>query len=274
VTCSLLVTGGSGYLGLELLRQRPDAIGTFLTSTTPGGLRLDVRDTAAVRRVFERERPRAVIHTAYRQDDRATTLDGALAVAEAAAAVEARLVHLSTDVLFDGMKNGAYREEDEPRPITDYGRAKADAERAVSTAHPGALIVRTSLLYGGPRLGRQEQTVIDAARGNSKTVFFTDELRCPTHVGDLAAALLELVDHDRAGVLHVAGADTLDRHEFACLLAAARGLDPRRLRAAKMADSALIRPRNCALSSELARELLRTDLRGAHMVLVGRRACP
>jgi dTDP-4-dehydrorhamnose reductase len=274
VTRPLLVTGGSGYLGSELQRQRPDAIGTFFTATTAGGLPLDVRDSAAVRRVFERERPRAVIHTAYRQDDRATTLDGSLAVAEAAAAVEAPLVHLSTDVVFDGTKNGAYREEDEPRPITDYGRAKADAERAVTGAHPRALIVRTSLLYGARRPGRQEQTVIDAAPGHSDTVFFTDELRCPTHVGDLAAALLELVDHDHVGVLHVAGADTLDRHEFACLLAAARGLDPGRLRAAKMAESGVTRPRNCSLSSELARELLQTDLRGARMVLVGRRPSP
>ena len=270
----LLVTGGSGYLGRELLRRRPGAIGTFLTSSTEGGIPLDVRDPGAVRRVFERERPSAVIHTAYRQDDRATTLDGALAVAEAAAAVEARLVHLSTDVLFDGTKSGAYREDDEPRPITDYGRAKADAERAVSAAHPSALIVRTSLLYGAPRPGGQEQAVLDAARGNTDTGLVTDELRCPTHVGDLAAALLELVDHDRAGVLHVAGADTLDRHEFACLLAAARGLDPERLRAAKVAESGMIRPRNCALSSELARQLLHTDLRGARMALVGGRASP
>jgi len=274
VTRPLLVTGGSGYLGSELLRRRPDAIGTFFTATTAPGFALDVRDSEAVRRVFERERPRAVIHTAYRQDDRATTLDGALAVAEAAAAVEARLVHLSTDVVFDGEKSGAYCEEDEPRPITDYGRAKADAERAVRAAHPGALIVRTSLLYGAPRPSRQEQSVIDAARGNSEAVFFTDELRCPTHVGDLAAALLELVDHDRAGVLHVAGADTLDRHEFACLLAVARGLDPRRLRGAKAAESGMIRPLNCALSSKLAREMLHTDLRGARMVLVGRRPSP
>jgi dTDP-4-dehydrorhamnose reductase len=269
----LLVTGGSGYLGSELLRRQPDAVGTYLTRRARG-FSLDVRDARAVRAAFERVRPSAVIHTAYRQDDASTTLDGARAVAAAAAAVEARLVHLSTDVLFDGEKKGAYREEDEPRPITDYGRAKADAEREVAAAHPAALIVRTSLLYGGRCPGRQEQAVLEAARGGSDAVFFTDELRCPTHVGDLAAALLELVEDDRAGVLHVAGVETLDRYEFARLLAVAHNLDPGRLRPATVVESGLTRPRNCELSSERARKLLRVNLRGARTFLTGRRASP
>ena len=79
----LLVTGGSGYLGSELLRRRPDAVGTYFSGRARG-VALDIRDAAAVRAAFERLRPAAVIHTAYRQDDRATTLDGAAAVARAA----------------------------------------------------------------------------------------------------------------------------------------------------------------------------------------------
>ena len=70
-------------------------------------------------------------------------------VAAAAAAVGARLVHLSSDVIFDGTKPSPYDESDAPSPITEYGRAKADAELAVAEAHPEALLARTSLIYGG-----------------------------------------------------------------------------------------------------------------------------
>jgi dTDP-4-dehydrorhamnose reductase len=275
VSGPLLVTGGTGYLGGELLRRaRGPVAGTYLTAgppARPGQHRLDVRDPAAVRALIERLRPAAVIHTAYRQDDRATTLDGAAAVAGAAASVEARLVHLSTDVLFDGKKSGAYTEDDEPCPVTDYGRAKADAEQAVAAAHPGPLIVRTSLLYGGGEggagPGHHERIVLDAAAGRSEMAFFADELRCPVQVGDLAAALLELVEMDLSGALHVAGADAVDRHEFARLVALRHGADPDCLGRSTIAGTGIVRPRNCALASERAQGLLRTRLRGAREVL-------
>ena len=148
-----------------------------------------------------------MIHTAYRQDGegaRETTVDGAGAVARAAAAaVGARLVHMSSDVIFDGTKPTAYDELDPPSPITDYGRAKADAEHAVAEAHPGALLVRTSLIYGHGH-SRHERLALEAARGEGELAFFDDEMRCPVAVDDLAAALLELVDRAESGVLNVA----------------------------------------------------------------------
>jgi dTDP-4-dehydrorhamnose reductase len=264
VTTRLLVTGGSGYLGGELLRRVP-AVGTWLTRKPRDGgdwVRLDVRDSAAVRRELERLRPAAVIHTAYRQDDRQSTLDGATTVAEAAAAVEARLAHVSSDVIFDGTKRGPYTEDDPPSPITDYGRAKAEAEGAVRAAHPGALIVRTSLIYGGPEPSRHERVACEAAEGRGETTFFEDELRSPVLVEDLAAALLELVGRGEAGILHVAGSDTVSRYEFAVLLAQAHGLSGERILRSRVAASGLVRPANCALDSSRAQTLLRTRLRG------------
>jgi dTDP-4-dehydrorhamnose reductase len=243
---TLLVTGATGYLGRELM-GRADAVGV-------ASAELDIRDAAAVEALFARLRPTAVINTAYRQDDRATTFDGAVNLARAAAG--ARLVQISTDVVFDGEKGSPYVEADEPTPLTDYGRAKADAEQAVLAAHPEALVVRTSLLYGGAEPGPQERLAADPDAG-----FFTDEFRCPIQVGDLAAALLELVAGEQAGLLHVAGAERLSRAEFAELLAGAP------VRTATIAGSGLVRPRDCALAIDRARALLRTPLRGAREVL-------
>ena len=269
----LLVTGGTGYLGGELLRQaagRPLAA-TYLSSTPRGEagvdwIELDVRDAGAVSALLERVRPSAVVHTAYRQEGegaRETTVDGAAAMAAAAAAVGARLVHLSSDVIFDGTKPSPYDESDAPSPITEYGRAKADAELAVAEAHPEALLARTSLIYGGGGASRHERLAIEAARGEGDLGFFDDELRCPVLVHELAAALLELLERPERGVLNLAGAEVVSRYEFACLVAGAAGLPTARIRRTSIAAARLTRPRNCALDSGRAAALLRTRLRGA-----------
>jgi dTDP-4-dehydrorhamnose reductase len=274
VTIPLLVTGGTGYLGGELLRRAP-AVGTWHSRepTARGDwLRLDVRDEPAVRRELRRLRPATVIHTAYRQDDRAVTLDGAAAVAEAAAAVGARLVHVSSDVIFDGTKPGPYTEQDPPSPITDYGRAKAEAERAVRAAHRDALVVRTSLLYGGSQPSRHERLAHEAADGRGDMTFFENELRSPVLVGELASALLELAAREERGILHVAGSDTVSRYQFACLLARAHGLSGERIRRSRLGGSGPVRPANCALDSSRARALLRVRLHGVLEYSAGRTA--
>jgi dTDP-4-dehydrorhamnose reductase len=144
--------------------------------------------------------------------------------------------------------------------VIPYGEAKLAAERAVLEADAGALVVRTSLLYGKREPGQHERLVLDALDGRADVAFFTDEIRCPTHVGDLAAALLELVSGDLRGPLHVVGPDAVSRHEFACAVARAHGRDPGGLRTATSAGSG--RPLNCALDASRARSLLRTRLRG------------
>jgi dTDP-4-dehydrorhamnose reductase len=274
----ILITGGTGYLGAQLIEQARAGeweVGATGFSRLPDDdviawLPLDIRDETAVARVFDLWQPAVVIHTAYRQrgsDLWSTTAEGAGVVARVAHQAGTRLIHISSDALFDGTHAGSYSESDDPSPITPYGEAKAAAERLVAEAHPAALIVRTSLIYGGAQPGPHEQLVLDAVAGLANIAFFTDELRCPIAISDLAAALLELAATAHAGRLHVAGADVVSRYEFAQLVAFAHGHDPARLRAATSATSNLRRPRNCALDSSLARQLLQTRLRGVREVL-------
>ena len=243
----LWVTGATGYLGRALASA---AQGQGLEVDTE---RVEVRDEAAVRAHVERIRPDAVVHTAYRQDAPeawSTNVAGSQHVARAAAAAGARLVHLSTDVVFGGRKGGPYVEGDPTDPVTDYGRTKAEAERRVAAAHPSALLVRTSLIVGGP--GGPESKHERAAREGGGT-WYVNEIRSAVQVDDLVAALLELLRDDAAGPLHVAGADAVSRHELAELAAGTA-------RAAALAPPT--RPLDCTLDSSRAQTMIRTRLRG------------
>lgn len=268
---ALLITGSSGYLGSELTRRAPDAAGTYLTAARPGAVRLDVRDAPAVSRLVGELGPRAIIHTAYSEagDDtaRETNVAGSRNVATAAADIGARLVHVSTDLVFDGALGRPYTEDDEPRPAMEYGRQKLAAEHAVQEALPDALVVRTSLIYGGDELSRHEQIALDAAAGRADMRFFSDELRSPAQVTDLAGALLELARAGESGVLHLAGADGVSRHEFARLVVSAKGGDPDALESGLAADHPSPRPLDCRLDSSRARARGRVELRGVREVL-------
>ena len=268
----LLVTGGSGYLGGEIVRQAVAAgwaaVGT--SHRSPGPVPLDVRDTAAVAALVAALAPACVIHTAYVQDGPdawATNVDGSAHVATAAAAARARLIHLSTDLVFSGTAGRPYREDDPAEPEIAYGRSKAAAEQAVLAAHPAATVVRTSLIYGGGVLSGHERRILDVVDGRTALAFFTDELRCPVHVADLARAVLALADTPTAGPLHLAGSDGVSRHEFARLVAQANGRPTEQLRTALSADIAPERPRDCRLDCSRAAALLGGPLPGVRTVL-------
>jgi len=239
----LLVTGGAGYLGSEVCRQAVEAghdvVATQLHVPAPFGRGL----TVDLREPFVLPDADVVVHTAYVQADPDMIVRSTRNVANAARG--ARLVHLSTDLVFDG-EHAPYAEDDEPRPLSEYGRAKLEAERLVTDG----LVVRTSLLYGKP--GPQE-----ALAARDDVVFHEDEIRCPTHVADLAAALLELAAVDLTGVLHVAAPDAVSRLELARLLGArdpAGGPTPPG------------RARDVSLDSSRATRLLRTSLRGVRQI--------
>jgi dTDP-4-dehydrorhamnose reductase len=245
-------------------------VGTHLTREPRGfeSIRLDVRDPGAVDRVFGEVRPDRVIHTAYRQsgdDADRVNAEGSANVAAAVARAHCRLVHISTDVIFSGRLGRPYREGDRPDPITDYGRSKAEAERAVAERAPGAAIVRTSLLVAGREPNPRERDALAAAGGRAAYGFYIDELRCPLAVGEAAATVIEVAHLQVAGPLHVAGPDAVSRYELACLIARAAG---RGIEAIPKASGAAVagRPADCRLDSSMARRLLSTRVRGVREV--------
>ncbi|WP_316246848.1 sugar nucleotide-binding protein [Microbispora triticiradicis] len=265
--------GGSGFLGGELVRQATTAghvvAATYLTrpGTVAGveWLPLDVRDRTAVLGLIGTFGPDVVVNAAFRQPDWGTTAVGAAHVAVATSGNGARMVHVSSDAVFSG-RAITYSEDCVPDPVTPYGAAKAAAEVAVQAIDPTAVIVRTSLIIGHGG-SAHEGRVHALAAGDMKEVLFTDDVRCPVHVSDLAAALLELANSGRPGVHHAAGADAMSRYELGRLIARRDGLDPARLPSGRRADTGVPGPLDVRLDCRLTQRHLTTRLRGAREFL-------
>ncbi|NYE34905.1 dTDP-4-dehydrorhamnose reductase [Nocardioides cavernae] len=258
----LLVTGGrSGYLGRHVVAAAA-AAGHEVVAV--GSADADVRDRAAVLGLLRRHRPDAVVHTAYVQSDGEVTGTGAAHVAQAAADVGARMLLVSSDVVFGG-SDRPYDESSVPDPVSAYGRAKVVAETATLASSGDAVVARTSLVLGDGR--SQHEALVHALAGGADGVLFDDERRCPVHVEDLAAALVELAGSDVRGVLHLGGADAMSRLEMGRLVARRDGLDPGALRAGRRADLPDPGPIDVRLDSRRAAHLLATRLRGAREFL-------
>ncbi|WAU01999.1 SDR family oxidoreductase [Streptomyces nigrescens] len=269
----VLVIGGSGFLGTELVRQATAA--GWETAATyhsrPGSVPgaswypLDLRAPGHIDEVLATVAPDAVINVTSGESDWAVTADGSIRVAMAATRRGCRLVHVSSDAVFSGSRVH-YDESCLPDPVTPYGAAKAAAETAVRLLAPAAAVARTSLIIGDG--GSVHERLVHAlAAGTRDGVLFTDDFRCPVHVADLASALRELALSDRPGMCHLAGADALSRHELGALIARRDGLDATRLPAGRRADTRMPGALDVRLDSRATQRHVRTRLRGAREFL-------
>lgn len=220
----MLVTGGSGFLGRHITGT--DASKGWQIYA-PGSRLLDVRDPAQVNDEVRGWRPDVVVHLAYRKEERVAVVDSAVNMARAAAKARARFIHVSTDQVFRGGAH-AYSEEDLVSPVGEYGTWKAQAEEAILSMHDDALIVRTSLLYGTSIIAPIQHDVAAVLRGQLKMRFFTDEIRCPAHAGDVARGICSLAGRGSIdGIIHIAGPQPVSRAELARRFARWMGFDPR-----------------------------------------------
>ncbi|MFH7594559.1 sugar nucleotide-binding protein [Streptomyces racemochromogenes] len=278
---SVLIVGGSGFLGAELVRQAVAAGGrpaaTFHSGACDDGRatwhRLDLRDPIRLEKVLDTVAPAVLINAMSGGADWAATAEGGMRLAQAAARRSIRLVHVSSDAVFSGTGRDSYDESCLPDPLTPYGAAKAAAETAVRLLCPDAAVARTSLIIGHGR-SEHEQLVHALAAGTRQGALFTDDIRCPVHVNDLAAALWEIALSNAAGVFHLAGPDALSRYELGELIARRDGLDPARLPSARRSGTGLPGGLDVRLDSRTTQQKLRTRLRGAREFLSGNRPEP
>lgn len=202
-----------------------------------GRAELDVTDVGAAQRVLRQLRPAAVVHcAAYTDVDgaesdparaAAVNAHGAGNVAAAAAEVGARIVHVSTDYVFDGSKREPWVESDPVSPLGVYGETKLAGEQLVAAANPAHVIARTAWLFGtGGRNFVDTMLALGAERDEVCVV--TDQIGCPTWTGHLASALIELAERPQeTGIHHLAGAGRCSWNELALEIFRRAGLDCR-----------------------------------------------
>ncbi len=230
----VMVTGSSGMLGHEVVAA---ALARGWECVALERAQLDVTDARAVDAVLAEQRPDALVNcaawtdvdTAQSSEAAAAAVNGAGAgnLARAALGAGARLVHVSTDYVFDGLAHRPYVESDPPGPRTAYGRTKLAGEQAVLAASPEHAVVRTAWLFGPAGRNFVATMLGLAAAGRDEVAVVTDQIGCPTFAGHLAQRLLDVAAASGGGLFHAAGAGHCSWNDFARAIFEAAGLDVR-----------------------------------------------
>jgi len=236
----ILITGSNGLLGqkiVDLLYKTKHPL--MLLSIEPKSImgerisiyrQVDLSKRKDVRKVIEEFEPEIIINTAAITDvdlcekERElawqVNVNGVENLAYTAKLVGAKIIHLSTDYVFDG-KNGPYSELDRPNPLSYYGRTKLASENILLTSGVNYTIIRTMVLYG---IGINVKPnfalwVYKNLKENKPIRVVDDQIGNPTLVDDLAFAILKIIELDKSGLYHIAGNDIVSRYDFAVTLA-------------------------------------------------------
>ncbi|HEY8665879.1 MAG TPA: dTDP-4-dehydrorhamnose reductase [Tepidisphaeraceae bacterium] len=219
---SIILTGGGGMVAkvvLEALAARGHAAAALNRTSC------DITDEACVRELFRKHKPTLLFNCAAY-----TNVDACEAEPQKAYAINgdavgtlaryckeygARLVHYSSDFVFDGKSDRPYRPDDATNPLSAYGRSKLLGEQRIGEVNPdGWLIIRTSWLYGKGGLCFP-RTILERAIASQPLKVVNDQRGSPTYVPDLANASIDLADHDAAGIWHLTNSGIVSWFDFA-----------------------------------------------------------
>lgn len=265
----ILITGASGLLGVNLALETTrehTVFGTVnqldLKTDTFTVIQTDLLAPGAVERLLESTHPDWVIHCAALANLEACEADPLLAqqlnsalprtLAMHVARSGARLLHLSTDAVFDGVQGG-YREEDTASPVGVYARTKLDGELAVAEADPTAIIARVNL-YGWSITGKRSlsEFFYNNLSQGKQVMGFTDVFFCPLLANDLAHIFTHMLELKLSGLFHVVSPECLSKYDFGLRLAQRFDLDSSLIQptSVKQAGLKAYRSPNLDLSSD------------------------
>jgi dTDP-4-dehydrorhamnose reductase len=276
----ILITGASGLLGLSLALEASQAHTVFgvvnshtLRNAPFTVIQAELTAPGEIEHLFDLTQPDWVIHCAALANIDACEADsqsayrinaevpGALAAYVARGGARAntvRLVHISTDAVFDGRRvlnphpqllprggrgagdEGGYTEDDTPNPLSVYAQTKLAGERAVLQANPGAIVARVNLFgwsMGGQRsLAELFVNNLSAGKG---MMGFTDVYFCPLLVNDVAPILFAMLEKRLCGLYHVFASESISKYEFGVAIAQKFGINPGLITPTQVADSGL-----------------------------------
>jgi len=144
----------------------------------------------------------------------AVNATGAKNIALAGKQTGAKVIHISTDYVFDGTKNEPYTETDKPNPVSIYGKSKLEGELAIQDISDNYVIVRTAWLFG-PYRNNFVTTMLDLGRKTREVSVVTDQRGSPTYTDDLSFAIWTIISLNLRGLYHVTNSGTCSRYEWA-----------------------------------------------------------
>lgn len=240
----MVIFGGSGFVGGNLARtaqQKGWKVYIADSFYRPGleGVEwetVNITEKETIDRVIEEIKPDAAVNVAAIADiDKAeqdkelawkVNVEGARYIAESCSRHGIKYVFFSSDAVFDG-KGYGYTEEDSPDPVNYYGKTKAEAEKAVLEAHPGAAVIRISLVAGFPVTGGNSffAGLENKLKEGKEILCPIDEIRTPVDVMTLSECVLELAENSFSGILHIGATDSINRYELSKKAARMMGFD-------------------------------------------------
>ena len=248
-----LITGGGGQLASDVEELLGEGARSFSRSE------LDITDARALDVAFDKVRPDVVFNCAAFHNLDVCEQDPGRAWAVNVAAVRelaqraVKLVHISTNYVFDGRRSEPYTEIDLPAPRSIYAITKLAGEHAALAYGSGALVVRTAGLYGrhgsSSKGGNFVQRMLVRARETGRLSVVADQILQPTYTAELAPALIDAVERDAEGVVHLTASGSCSWHEFTEAIIEIAGLEvPVEAARTELAPGAIDRPLNGVLA--------------------------